>query len=251
MVQGKTSQAIIQLERAVALDPDLFEAFGNLAQAYLATGQDVKAVQAAYRALELRETTPGKTAVCSLRAQCGVQVGQRWPGAEIDVACAVGRLGAAPRRLRAHSSVSSSLAPASTIASRASIRLGRRSCRLANCSICRGWRNCQAICCFAACSNASPITDIGLERLLTNVRHAMLTLCHECRVNGTRAYSSFSARWHGSAFSTNISTPLTESEAAQAIELKAALGDKINAGDHGSGAVARDGRRLFSAACLD
>src|ERR1700761_6560162 len=66
MAQGMASHAIIQLERATALDPELFEAFGNLAQAYLGTGQDVKAVQAAYRAVELRETSAGK----ALFARC-------------------------------------------------------------------------------------------------------------------------------------------------------------------------------------
>src|ERR1700681_3153817 len=43
MAQGKTEQAISHLERAVALDPDLFEALGNLAQVYLATGQSAHA----------------------------------------------------------------------------------------------------------------------------------------------------------------------------------------------------------------
>ena len=61
MAQGRIGEAIPRLERAGALKPDLFEAFGNLAQAYLAAGQSAPALLAAHRALELHETAPGKT----------------------------------------------------------------------------------------------------------------------------------------------------------------------------------------------
>ena len=59
--RARPARRLLSLNAQSALNPDLFEAFGNLAQAYLATGQDVNAVQAAYRALELRETSLGKT----------------------------------------------------------------------------------------------------------------------------------------------------------------------------------------------
>ena len=47
-------------ERAVALKPDLFEAYENLGQAYMATGDARSAILAAGRALELRDTVAGK-----------------------------------------------------------------------------------------------------------------------------------------------------------------------------------------------
>lgn len=71
MAQGKTGQALSHLEHAVALKPDLFEAHGNLAQAYLAAGHGERAVLVALRALELRDRA-GQDVVRSLRAQCAV-----------------------------------------------------------------------------------------------------------------------------------------------------------------------------------
>jgi SAM-dependent methyltransferase/tetratricopeptide (TPR) repeat protein len=56
MAQGKPKDAIYLMERALALQSDLFEAHANLSQAYMATGDVTRAVDAAARMLELRET---------------------------------------------------------------------------------------------------------------------------------------------------------------------------------------------------
>ena len=56
MRQGKSREAVRHMERAVALWPASFEAHGNLAQAYTWLGQRENAIEAATRALELRET---------------------------------------------------------------------------------------------------------------------------------------------------------------------------------------------------
>ena len=56
MAQGKTRDAIHPMEQAIELQPDLFEAYANLSQAYMATGDVARAVDAAARTLELRET---------------------------------------------------------------------------------------------------------------------------------------------------------------------------------------------------
>ena len=53
-------------DAALALKPDLFEAYGNLAQAFLASGQAGRASEAACRALELNETPQTR----ALFAQC-------------------------------------------------------------------------------------------------------------------------------------------------------------------------------------
>jgi tetratricopeptide (TPR) repeat protein/SAM-dependent methyltransferase len=58
---GRIPEAITHFERAVALKPDLFAVFENLGRAYLATGDVRSAILAAARALELRETVAGKT----------------------------------------------------------------------------------------------------------------------------------------------------------------------------------------------
>src|ERR1700733_6641583 len=60
MAQGKAKDAIAQIERALALKSDMFEALANLSQAYLAADQMELAVRAAGRAIEIKETEPGK-----------------------------------------------------------------------------------------------------------------------------------------------------------------------------------------------
>jgi SAM-dependent methyltransferase len=54
-------EAIHHIERALALRPEMFEALGNLAQAYLLIGQTERALEAASRALALHETPQAKT----------------------------------------------------------------------------------------------------------------------------------------------------------------------------------------------
>ena len=60
MALGRPADAMSHFERAVALKPDLFEAYENLGQAYMATGDVRSAILAAGRALELRDTVAGK-----------------------------------------------------------------------------------------------------------------------------------------------------------------------------------------------
>src|ERR1700688_1256437 len=61
MPLARPADAMSHFERAVALKPDLFEAYENLGQAYMATGDVRSAILAAGRALELRDTVAGKT----------------------------------------------------------------------------------------------------------------------------------------------------------------------------------------------
>lgn len=64
--QNRMTEAIAHMEQAVALQPDLFEAHGNLAQAALWSGQGERAIEAACRAVELKETPQSR----ALFAQC-------------------------------------------------------------------------------------------------------------------------------------------------------------------------------------
>jgi len=59
--QGKRSEAVAHFERTAALKPALPEAYDDLGKAYLATGEPELAIQAASRALELEETERRKT----------------------------------------------------------------------------------------------------------------------------------------------------------------------------------------------
>jgi tetratricopeptide (TPR) repeat protein/SAM-dependent methyltransferase len=64
--QGKPREAVPHLERALALKPDLVGVYEELANAYMSAGDVSSAVRAASRGLEVNETAAGKT----LFAQC-------------------------------------------------------------------------------------------------------------------------------------------------------------------------------------
>jgi SAM-dependent methyltransferase len=172
MRQGRPADAIAQIERALALKPDMFEAYGNLAQLYLAAGQADRATEAACRALELNDTPQARTmfAQCAAVARFGGNAShyRRWLARALvegwarpreltraaialikrsaTIADAIGRADAAwPNRLPPNE-----LWDSATIAALAQDDL---LCRLLE---------------------SDPIPDLGLERLLTNVRGALL-----------------------------------------------------------------------------
>lgn len=172
MRQGRLADAIAQIERALAIKPDMFEACGNLAQAYLAAGQADRASEAACRALELSETaqTRAMFAQCVAAARFGSNASRyrRWLSRALvegwtrpreltraamtlikrsaTIADAIARVDAAwPRRLAPQE-----LWDAAIIMSLAKDDL---LCRLLE---------------------TDPITDLGLEHLLTNARGAIV-----------------------------------------------------------------------------
>jgi len=75
-----------------------------------------------------------------------------------------------------------------------------------------------------------PITDIGLERLLTNVRSAMLTICSG-REQWNEGLLDFFGAVARQCFLNEYVYALPESEVAAADALRAAMVDKIAAGD--------------------
>jgi len=172
MRQGRLADAIAQIERAVALQPDMFEAYGNLAQAYLAAGQIDRATEAACRALELNETpqTRAMFAQCVAAAQFGSNASRyrRWLSRALvegwtrpreltraaialikrsaTIADAITRVNAVwPQRLAPPDLSDSAIIPA--------LAADDLLCRVLE---------------------SDPITDLGLERLLTSVRGALL-----------------------------------------------------------------------------
>ncbi len=229
MAQGQTRQAVSHLERAVALKPDLFEALGNLAQAYLASGQRVEAVLAALAALELRETARGKTlfAHCARNAVFRADPHGRarklmlralledWAppreltGAIVSLIKLNGAVNGCVERV--NSAWPTRLAAAEL--------LGLPGlAELLGDQLLRGLLM------------RDPIADIGLERLLTNLRYAMLTICagQSAWDEGLLDFFCAVAR---QCFLNEYVYALSESEAVQANALQLALTDQLAAGE--------------------
>jgi SAM-dependent methyltransferase len=172
MARGNAAEAVAQIEQALALRPNMFEALGNLAQAYMLTGRSERAIEPASRALELHETPHTRTlfAHC-LGAARATEDNERIRGLALR---ALSEGWGRPRTLtgacisliklnpivavwiaRSHAAWPSRLSPDELLASPlpAALAADRLLIGLLKCD---------------------PITDIGLERLLTNVRHALL-----------------------------------------------------------------------------
>jgi SAM-dependent methyltransferase len=173
MARGSAADAIPHIERGLALRPDMFEALGNLAQAYLFTGRTERALEAASRALALHDAPLAKTlfAHClrSMRFTDKRQLpntslilralSEGWGGPRtLTAACTsliqlnpiisqwIDRVAAGwPTRLPATELLTSPL-PAALAKDK--LLVGLLKCDL--------------------------VADIGLERLLTNLRHAFL-----------------------------------------------------------------------------
>src|SRR5579864_3193871 len=170
---GRTAEAIAQFERAAALKPDLFEAYENLGRAYMAIGDVRSAILAAGRALELRETEAGKTffAQClrygkftadngqfrrlSLRA---LAEGWTHPRDLVQVCLSLVALNGAISECiaRANRAWPARLAAADLFGASGLEALARDD--LLRCLL-----------------ESAPLTDVGFERLLANIRSTMLT----------------------------------------------------------------------------
>src|SRR5215469_4468881 len=171
MAQSKANKAIPHFEHVIALKPNLPSAYEDLARACLAAGRLKSAIGAASRALALRETaqTEALFAQCIREARFTADDGrirklmlralsEVWDRPrDLAAACislikldtvvsgSIGRANSAwPARLPATELLGSSIA----------LSRDELLCRLLECT---------------------PITDVGIERLLTNVRLAMLT----------------------------------------------------------------------------
>lgn len=229
MRQGKMAEAIFHIEHALSLRPDMFEAYGSLCQAYLWTGQRERATEAACRALDLRETPQSK----AMFAQCvssarfapdavdkgryrkfvlralvegwvrprelaGVSIGLiRLNSAVKD---AVGRIDAVwPKRLPPRE-----LFGAAGIAALAQDEL---FCRLLE---------------------SDPITDLSLERLLTDVRYAMLKAANDESLS--ERLVGFYCSVARQCFINEYVFATTADEAEEAHLLRTALEQKLSAG---------------------
>ncbi len=178
LARGRTADAIAHLERASALNPALFEVQATLGQAYMATGQIMTALEALAHALALRDAPPLRALFARGAAQIRFSadngdrfsdlvrraLSEGWgPPRELTGTCTgliklgpivkagIARADAAwPARLSAPEMLG-----ASGLAELARDQLLR------------------------AVLERDPIPDVGLERVLTNIRHAMLTSAAE------------------------------------------------------------------------
>ena len=172
MRQGTLSEAIAQIERALALRPDMFEAYGNLAQAYLAAGQVDRATDAACSAIELNETPRARAMFvqCVAAARFGSNATRyrRW------LARALVEGWARPRELtRAAITVIKRSATIADAIARVDAAWPRRlpPDELWDSAIIAALAGDDLVCRLL---ESDPIADLGLERLLTNVRGAIL-----------------------------------------------------------------------------
>ncbi len=170
---GRPRDAIAHLERAIALRPDLGGAYESIAKAYLSAGEMQLALLAVSRALALKETVQGKTlfAQCVMLVQFSVddtgrfrQLTRRaleegW-GAPRDLAFPCLSL------VKLNEAVTGPIARAN-----AAWPARLSSDELFGASGLTGLADDILLSLLLA---SNPITDLGLERLLTNVRSIVL-----------------------------------------------------------------------------
>jgi 2-polyprenyl-3-methyl-5-hydroxy-6-metoxy-1,4-benzoquinol methylase/tetratricopeptide (TPR) repeat protein len=228
MRQGNVSEAIFHMERAVELRPALFEAHANLAQAYAWSGQHHRAIDAACRALELNESpqTRALFAQCAARAQLTADSGklrdllrralkESWlRPRELTRACI--------SLIKLNPTVSNGIAhvdsawPARLTAARAF-----------DPSKIRALAQDQLLSSLLECD---PVTDAALERLLTNVRYALLasTVAQEA---GDEEPLGFFCSLARQCFINDYVFSVAADEAEQALQLRTSLERTLVNGD--------------------
>jgi 2-polyprenyl-3-methyl-5-hydroxy-6-metoxy-1,4-benzoquinol methylase len=219
MARGREAEAISHIEQALALRPDIFEAWGNLAQAYLFIGEPRRALGPASRALELKETPQTRTlfAHCLGLAQFTADDGRFRKLALRALTENWGRLRSLTRAcislVKLDPVVSDWSARAATIwparLPAAELRASALLETLAKDEL------------LIALLKSDLIPDIGLERLLSNVRHMFLSDAAEGTLQaGLLDFCCAVAR---GCFINEYVFALTEAEAAVAAQLRAAL----------------------------
>lgn len=237
MAQGKIASALPHLEQAVALKPDLFEALGALAQAYMLAGQNGPAVMAALRALELRDSPPAQTLFVRcvktarftadnngrIQKMLARALAEDWarPRELTDISINVIMLDAAVKTYveRANAAWPTQLSAAELLAMPETAKLSRHDLvrRLLTCD---------------------PIPDIRLERLFTTLRRATLTICTAEQPSDQASAQpphesllEFFSAVARQCFLNDYVYALLDDEAVLARQLQTALAEKLKSGE--------------------
>ncbi len=230
--QARWDAAIARYNEALALDQNNAEAYGGLAKAYLAAGDLKLAILAAGRALELSETPQNK----AFLAQCVSQVEftsdnngrfrrlllraltEAWDrprkltNACISLIKLDGVVSAAIARVDAAWPVRLPAAELFGAAGLAALSRDELLCRLLE---------------------SDAVTDVGLERVLTNVRHAMLTAAAAetaCDETTLGFYCAVARQCFINDYVYSLADSLADGEAEAAQRLRDALEAALAAG---------------------
>ena len=226
MAQNKASEAVRHLEHVIALKPNLPGGYEDLAKACLAVGQLRTAIGAVSRALAVHETAQTKTlfAECIREARFTADDGrirklmlralsEVWDRPrELAAACiSLIKLDAVVNDFiaRANSSWPTRLPVTELLDLSIALSRDQLLCRLLECT---------------------PITDVGFERLLTNVRLAMLAISTTENVRDEQLLG-FYCDLARQCFINQYVFSMTEVEADQAKRLRGSLERALAAGD--------------------
>jgi tetratricopeptide (TPR) repeat protein/SAM-dependent methyltransferase len=228
MILGKTSEAVSHFDRTVALDPNLPGAHEDLGKASMSAGNLNAAIPAAARAVELRDTPQNR----ELFAECIRFVRFRVDDARLRKLLLRALLEgwARPRDLtgvcisliKLDSAVIDGIARAN-----AAWPARLPAPELFGTSEFAALADNELLCSLLGCD---ALTDIGLERLLTNVRSAMLAIAAGKDAAGDDRHLEFFSAVARQCFSNDYVYALPETEASAALDLRSALAKAIEDG---------------------
>ncbi len=224
--QGRVGEALPHFERAVALKPDAAAAHVDLAKGYMMAGKPELAISAARRALELSETEQSK----ALFARCVKLVEFKTDDGNFRklVLRALSEAWTRPREL---ANVCISLIKLNPVVSEATAAANaawpaRLAADLLGSSAIAALAQDDLLCRLL---EYDPVTDIGLERLLTNVRSAMLTSAADSGCD--EALLDFYCAVARQCFINQYVFSMSENEVAQVQRLRQSLEAALAAGD--------------------
>jgi len=223
MAQGRATEAIRHIEHALALRPDMFEALGNLTQAYMLAGQPGRAIGPASRTLELTETPQTRKlfAHCLGAARFTEDNGRIRGIALRALSEGWGRprtlTGACVSLIKLNPVVADWIAQSNSAwpgcLSSDELLASPLPAALATDRLLIGLLKCD------------PVTDIGLERLLTNMRRALLQNASSQAAGDENAdlLLDFACALASQCFINEYVFSQTDTEAAAALRLRTSL----------------------------
>jgi tetratricopeptide (TPR) repeat protein/SAM-dependent methyltransferase len=228
LTAGRTGDAVSHLERAVALMPDRFEGYEILGKAYMAAGDVKSAILAAGRALELKETAPSKTffAQCLRFGRFTADNNGRFRKLALR---ALAEGWTHPRELV---QVCLSLVALNEVVSECVARADRAwPKRLAAAELFGGsgldaLAQDELLHCLLV---SAPLTDVGFERLLTNIRYTLLTAAEAESACDERVLGFYCAVAR-QCYENDYVYSLADGEADQAARIGGLLDDALAAG---------------------